>query len=47
MAHVNDLQFLGGVFDESPESSAVVDICVEQYQDLTGESVAEPAAAEL
>ena len=31
----------------SPESSAVVDVCVEQHQDHAGGPVAEPAAAEL
>jgi len=35
------------VCDESPESSAVVDVCVEQHQDHAGGPVAEPAAAEL
>lgn len=32
---------------ESPESSAVVDVCAEQHQDHAGGPVAEPAAAEL
>lgn len=32
---------------ESPESSAVADVCVEQHRDLTGGFVTEPATVEL
>lgn len=35
------------MFDESPGSSAEVDICVEQPQDYAGGLVVEPAASEL
>lgn len=32
--------------DESSESSAVVDVCVEQHRDPTGRFVEEPATVE-
>lgn len=44
MARVGEVQRLWDMFDDSPELSEVIHLCVEQHQDHTGGSVAEPDA---